>query len=501
MNDLIIRLTQVFVGLGLLFLVCTSALAQNDHMFRASGGSANVYFCNDLGCGSVNVSLGGTPADRQAFLWYSLYRPLPNGFVEYWGYADLPGEAVKIAGATVQHVRLDTSVAGSACTFTWDPYSYECVPSSGAIALEWRQDGAFDRDMVINERQNNGSMRVHRVGHESSSSANVTGTFFGLPVATAGWVGMTRDMTITVSQTKPAGAAAPGELQMNLVDPATVSRHRNGPALNKADYTFSYFDYPGAVRTRLSGISDNGVIVGSYAIPGRGQHGFVSSGGTFTTIEPQGAITSQARGINNAGQIVGLFYDENGATHGFLFSNGAYKVLDFPGYEGMTQATGIAPDGTIVGQVLADEGAFGFVLKDGAYSELRCERAGNTQPMGTAPNGTVVGACDTDVPLSYRGFWMKNGTPQLYDVPGADATALRGVAANGLMVGAYTVDGPYAGYHGFVYDGQVWSTLDVPDAGTVLTGINAAGQIVGYINNGVHGVLFVRGNSQKPPAP
>src|ERR1700676_3084027 len=53
---------------------------------------------------------------------------------------------------------------------------------------------------------------------------------------------------------------------------------------------------------------------------------------------------------------------------------------------------------------------------------------------------------------------------------------------------------PSRGGHGFVYDGTNYTTLDYPAASnTVATGINSAGQVVGYYT-GNHGFLYSNGS-------
>jgi hypothetical protein len=64
--------------------------------------------------------------------------------------------------------------------------------------------------------------------------------------------------------------------------------------------------FPGATDTYLYGISNPGVIVGSY-IDSAGTHGFVDVNGVFTTIDapdtPPG-IGTFARSVNDNGQIL-----------------------------------------------------------------------------------------------------------------------------------------------------------------------------------------------------
>src|SRR5262249_48685657 len=87
-----------------------------------------------------------------------------------------------------------------------------------------------------------------------------------------------------------------------------------------------------------------------------------------------------------------------------------------------------------------------------------------------------------------------------FDVPGAvGSTFAKGINDAGQIVGSYPFD---ASGHGFLRssDGSSFTTIDHPNAsgtssgggfGTVATGINGSGQVVGYyfVGNSSHGFL------------
>jgi hypothetical protein len=61
-----------------------------------------------------------------------------------------------------------------------------------------------------------------------------------------------------------------------------------------------------------------GQIVGWF-IKGDGTvHGFLLSRGVYTTIDFPGAVISIPSDISDAGQIVGAYLDSEGVTHGVL---------------------------------------------------------------------------------------------------------------------------------------------------------------------------------------
>jgi uncharacterized membrane protein len=69
--------------------------------------------------------------------------------------------------------------------------------------------------------------------------------------------------------------------------------------------------------------------VGSYADAASVEHGFLSSGGTFTAINFPGATGTVAAGINTVGDIVGGWSDTVG-SHGFVLAAGVFTSVNFP---------------------------------------------------------------------------------------------------------------------------------------------------------------------------
>src|SRR5205814_6360853 len=94
--------------------------------------------------------------------------------------------------------------------------------------------------------------------------------------------------------------------------------------------------------------------------------------------------------------------------------------------------------------------------------------------------GQVVGWYK-DASLRYHGFLYRGGTYTTLDDPlaGANGTVLAGINNAGQMVGWYW--DASVKIHGFLYSGGTYTTLDDPSAtgDTLALGINAAGQHVG----------------------
>jgi hypothetical protein len=85
--------------------------------------------------------------------------------------------------------------------------------------------------------------------------------------------------------------------------------------------TPTVIDYPGARSTSLVGINDNGLMVGTYTLGFTINNSFVTDGVTFTPIAFPGTVAgTTVSGINNEGEIVGRYFlpGDSAHTHGFF---------------------------------------------------------------------------------------------------------------------------------------------------------------------------------------
>jgi len=88
-------------------------------------------------------------------------------------------------------------------------------------------------------------------------------------------------------------------------------------------------NYPAPFTTVNSGtfptaINDSGVIVGFTQIP---YHAFVYHKGKWATLQYPHAISTGLSGISNSGVIVGNAQLANSSTTGFLYKNGIFKAI------------------------------------------------------------------------------------------------------------------------------------------------------------------------------
>jgi hypothetical protein len=182
-------------------------------------------------------------------------------------------------------------------------------------------------------------------------------------------------------------------------------------------------------------------------------------------------------GINNNDKAVGFWTDNSGKTHGFV-------VLITPKTHVLTFVE-IGPN-----------------YFPGAVA---------TQVTGITNNHTVCGFW-TDTNNNNHGFYAPlGGAPTSFDVPfkgkPAKSTEAFGCNNNGEIVGSFT--DAVGNVHGFFSNGLVLISFDAPGSkqikafgvqGTIINGVNNAGDIVGFFSDGikVHGfVNFVQPNGQE----
>lgn len=80
-------------------------------------------------------------------------------------------------------------------------------------------------------------------------------------------------------------------------------------------------------ETRVSGINDNGVIVGSYTDSNQKNHGFIYYNGSYATVNYPSATETFLTGINDNGQVTG-YYVVGGVETGFTATlNGSDTLL------------------------------------------------------------------------------------------------------------------------------------------------------------------------------
>lgn len=276
---------------------------------------------------------------------------------------------------------------------------------------------------------------------------------------------------------------------------ATATLLATGAA--RAGYVYTEVVRTGAATTALWDINNGGLMVG-YSIAGSGPTDFASAfiydGSSFTSLTgPAGAISSVATGISDSGVVVGSYNTGTtldtegnvvlGPSSGFIYQAGAYTTLTVAGAT-ETVLRGISPDGRYVTGYYGTDTAtgVGFVYDQltGLLTTVSRPESLFTIPQGVTNGGIVVGSdILTPSPLTRPGFIYDTTTETRTDVSiaGASRTALRSLSEDGTLAGWF-IDA--SGTHGFVGSLTDFEQIDFTGAlRTFVEGSNDAGTLVG----------------------
>lgn len=296
--------------------------------------------------------------------------------------------------------------------------------------------------------------------------------------------------------------------------------------VRRPDGKFISFDAPGADSSSGSGngtfpngISDSGVITGSYSDASGTQHAFLRSPeGGFTTFDAfvGGDSYTNAVAVNLEGAVVGYSSDPSGVDHAFLRRpNGSITTWIGPGGCNTnpttgcfgTAAFGINVFGTVAGAYMDASGNFvshGLLRSpQGKFTPFNVPAAGTGSYQGTGCPGCsepinafgAVAGYYVDANDVVHGFLRSPwGTFQTFEPPGVGPNGINcysdcsvGLNAWGAITGFY-LDANNV-YHGFLRspEGKAIS-FDAPGAdltpgdynGTFPVSINDWGAITGY---------------------
>ena len=226
---------------------------------------------------------------------------------------------------------------------------------------------------------------------------------------------------------------------------------------------YQSIDVPGSAQTRLTGLNDEGVQVGSWSAggtrPAGKSTGFFLMGGRYTSVGfpaqgGSGPPVSELLGVNNHDVAVGFATDAQGRDHGYRYDIATRR--------------------------------FSPVLVPGA-SSVTAAAINNA--------GGVAGSCAGPGQVTEGFYQQPGGQLYLLRVPGATMTEALGVNDNGEVVGAYRIGrGGGAITRGFTWTRERgFATVTGPDGAvsTTISGVNNAGDLVGYYvsRGGTHGLV------------
>jgi probable HAF family extracellular repeat protein len=277
-----------------------------------------------------------------------------------------------------------------------------------------------------------------------------------------------------------------------------ANSHTHGFVFSNGVYTT--VNVPGAFSTSVTAINNTGAIAGYYVDGNLSTHGFIYSGGSYTFLsdpDPNNIGDTEITGINDAGQVVGEWNDGTN-HHGFLYSNGTYTPLNGPSNASAMHPGGINNAGEISGTYVdlnfgsPQAGSHGFLDSGGSYVTLNEPLAFGppfcTFEQGINNAGQTVGSYIDSGGNTYHGF-LYDGSNNYITIDDPLASSQYAQQANGVndagdIVGFYYDSSGYS--HGYLAQvvGPVFTTLDHRAAG-----INNLGQIVGsYVDT--YGVSY-----------
>lgn len=242
--------------------------------------------------------------------------------------------------------------------------------------------------------------------------------------------------------------------------------------------------------TSAIGVTDKGVLVGSFTGTDGHSHGFVGPNGEYTQFDV-GTNGTQPRAINNAGFITGLSNsdDVNPVSDGVMFEGTpslTFTPITMAGAQMFGIPQGINDDGLFVGGYHPASGApsqvNGFYGLNSQYAQELTLPFPTIQirARGINKKGTVVGLFFGPDGVSH-GFIVNNNavTVVTYPDPTATGTNLEGINAKGDMTGSWSDVNGFS--HSFLLSADLTTFTSIEPAGSLdnqAWGINKDGEVV-----------------------
>jgi hypothetical protein len=224
------------------------------------------------------------------------------------------------------------------------------------------------------------------------------------------------------------------------------------PPYGQASYSSENF--PGSAQTQVTGLNNKGDTVG-FSVNGAGTNrDFVEWNGVFTsytdphTPKMAGSV-NQLLGINDSGIAVGFYVDKNGVNHPVRLNQrtGRFSAVTARGLEANSVATGINDRGDISGLTVTSSGSFGWLIHRGHVSAFEYPGSSNTMALGINAHDEIVGSFDDAAgnthgftltsPTGLRSHWTEIDDPNAVNTPGS-GTVVNGLNNAGDLVGFYT---------------------------------------------------------------
>ena len=267
--------------------------------------------------------------------------------------------------------------------------------------------------------------------------------------------------------------------------------------------SYSVIPSPGGASWITTAINGTGQVAGYGLTSGGNYNAYLYSGGSTTALGSLGGAlgspVSYGSGVDSAGDVVGFSGTNADTTNAFLYSASSQTMSSLGTLGGTdSYALGISANGNYIAgySTTVENQTHAFLWTSGGTSGVSGNlqmrdigTLGGTSSFATATNaaGNVVGYSTTASGTDFHAFYYSGGTMQDLGDPNGFGAFAQALNASGVAVGYYyqSQNSPLA----FVAaNGSIvpLDSLVVGNSGWTLqaaTGINTAGDIVGYGTN------------------
>ncbi len=223
--------------------------------------------------------------------------------------------------------------------------------------------------------------------------------------------------------------------------------------LKKGKYTF--LNAPGASQTNCWGINKAGDVVGN-TVTGTAQYAFIYAKRKFTILPiPNSSGGAIAYGISDKGVVIGTYADSNNNQHGFIYSAGATQSFDAPG-AAVTVGISINTSGLMtVGAYDADFNYTTYLVRNGAYTLLNFPQ-GQATFAHSINNAGLIALGWVDRTGQEHGGLLNTADGIYYtvDYPGSSYAEIKGINEYEEIVGDFALPS-YDDAQGFTATGSV----------------------------------------------
>ncbi len=183
-------------------LMTVSMMAQKTSSTHSSGAFADVSAFTNNSNVFADVTRTDDSNGNNVFLFLDIFSFTNDGFTDTFFFGTLPPDALE--GDNTKHLSVNVSADQVAalqittCTFSFTTFTDTCQPATGAIQLDFQQNGAFSNRTISDTTSTFSQVSFRNHQDSDSASAVASGSVLGLTI-TNGFadVGTNRDTTLT----------------------------------------------------------------------------------------------------------------------------------------------------------------------------------------------------------------------------------------------------------------------------------------------------------------